>query len=110
MKTTDEITHLSLPPLGPPPTEAAFELSTLRLPLDLRASGGLASLRAARRAMIREEWTLGLDDEEPSLLDAEFSLAGVVWDLPRCQEARGRAKLAALVRRARALEGGPLPA
>ena len=75
----------------------------LRLELDARAPERLDALRTVRRAMIREEWTCGLEEGEPSLLDADFSRSGILWELPLGQIPRGRAKLGALVRRANTL-------
>ena len=77
--------------------------ATIRLSLDARAPERLDALRTVRRAMIREEWTRGLEEGEPSLLDADFSRAGILWELPLGQIGRGRAKLGALVRRANML-------
>jgi hypothetical protein len=77
--------------------------ATIRVSLDATAPERLDALRTVRRAMIREEWTRGLDEGEPSLLDADFSRAGILWDLPLGQIDRGRAKLGALVRRANML-------
>ena len=77
--------------------------ATIRLTLDARAPDRLDALRTVRRAMIREEWTRGLDEGEPSLLDADFSRTGILWDLPAGQIARGRAKLGSLIRRANML-------
>jgi len=80
--------------------------TTIRLALDLQ-DPLLPALRAARRAMIREEFTLGLDEGDPSLLDAEFSSKGVVWEVPLGQVRRAQTKLAALVFRAEtAVEAG----
>jgi hypothetical protein len=77
--------------------------ATIRLSIDARAPERLDALRTVRRAMIREEWTRGLEEGEPSLLDADFSRSGILWDLPHGQIERGREKLGALVRRANML-------
>ena len=77
--------------------------ATIRLMLDARAPACLDALRTVRQAMIREEWTRGLEEGEPSLLDADFSRSGILWDLPVAQVERGREKLGALVRRANLL-------
>ena len=71
--------------------------------LDARAPARLDALRTVRQAMIREEWTRGLEEGEPSLLDADFSRSGILWDLPVGQVEKGREKLGALVRRANLL-------
>ena len=78
-------------------------MATIRLSLDARAPERLDALRTVRRAMIREEWTRGLDEGEPSLLDADFSRSGILWDLPLGEIVRGREKLGTLVRRANLL-------
>jgi len=77
--------------------------ATIRLSIDARAPERLDALRTVRRAMIREEWTRGLEEGEPSLLDADFSRSGILWDLQPGQIERGREKLDALVRRANML-------
>ena len=65
----------------------------------------LEALRYARRAMLREEWTLGVDPDEPSLEEAVFSAFDVRWSVPPAQRARCRAKLLELAARAnRALQ------
>lgn len=78
-------------------------MTTIRLALDARAPERLDALRTVRKAMIREEWTRGLEDGEPSLLDADFSRSGVLWELPLGEVAQGREKLGVLVRRANLL-------
>ena len=40
---------------------------------------GLEALRHARRSMLREEWTLGRRDGEPSLEEAVFTNGTIVW-------------------------------
>jgi streptogramin lyase len=45
----------------------------------------IEAIRHARRAMLREEWTLGRDPGEPSLEDAVFSPSGIVWSVPHAQ-------------------------
>ena len=77
--------------------------ATIRLSLDAGAPERLDALRTVRRAMIREEWTRGLEEGEPSLLDADFSRSGILWDLLPGQIERGREKLGTLVRRANTL-------
>ncbi len=54
-------------------------------------------LRETRRAMIREDWTLGLEDGEPSLADAMFTSHDVYWDAPLGERQRCREKIQALV-------------
>jgi hypothetical protein len=40
---------------------------------------GLEALRHARRSMLREEWTLGRREGEPSLEEAIFANDSIVW-------------------------------
>ena len=40
---------------------------------------GIEALRHARRSMLREEWTLGRREGEPSLEDAVFTNDAIVW-------------------------------
>ena len=47
--------------------------------------------------MIREDWTLGLEDGEPSLADASFTSHDVYWDVPLGERQRCREKIQALV-------------
>ncbi len=60
-------------------------------------AAGLDVLRETRRAMIREDWTLGLEDGEPSLADAMFTSHDVYWDVPLGERQRCREKIQALV-------------
>jgi hypothetical protein len=50
--------------------------------------------------MLREEWTRGVVEGEPSLEDAVFSAFDVVWEVPAQHRERCRAKLKELVTRA----------
>ncbi len=52
--------------------------------------------------MIREEWTRGLEDGEPSIAGAKFSASGVLWEVSPGDLARCREKVALLMRRANA--------
>jgi hypothetical protein len=61
---------------------------------------GLDALRETRRAMIREDWTLGLEDGVPSLADAVFTSHDVYWDVPLGERQRCRERVQALVVRA----------
>ena len=81
---------------------ARLEPETLTLRFRIRATDdlGLEALRYARRAMLREEWTRGLEEGEPSLEDAVFSALEVVWSIPADERARCRAKLDELLERA----------
>ncbi len=73
---------------------------TLRCHLLSTDAPSLEALRYARRAMLREEWTLGPEEDEPSLESAVFSAFEVTWPMRASQSGRGRAKLAELVDRA----------
>ena len=72
---------------------------TLRFRLIAEAES-LEALRYARRSMLREEWTRGTEDGEPSLEEAIFSAFEVVWTVPADERDRCRTKLAELVERA----------
>jgi hypothetical protein len=63
-------------------------------------SDSLEALRYARRAMLREEWTRGVEAGEPSLEDAVFSAFEVVWSVPAGEQQASREKLFELVERA----------
>jgi hypothetical protein len=73
---------------------------TLRCRLLATDNASLEALRYARRAMLREEWTRGVEEGEPSLEDAVFSAFDVTWSVRASESERGRAKLAELVDRA----------
>ncbi|HYB54519.1 MAG TPA: hypothetical protein VEG84_11690 [Thermoanaerobaculia bacterium] len=75
-------------------------LLTLRFVISVRDPASLEALRHARRSMLREEWTLGRDSEEPSLDSAIFTPAEVVWTVPLAEESRCRERLKELERRA----------
>ncbi len=79
---------------------AAEETLTLRFRLVSADERSLVALRDARRAMLREEWTRGVEEGEPSLEDAVFSAYDVAWEVPACCGAACRAKLEELVARA----------
>ena len=73
---------------------------TLRFRLASSDDRSLEALRYARRAMLREEWTLGVDEDEASLEEAVFSAFDVVWSVPALARESSRAKLEELVARA----------
>jgi hypothetical protein len=73
---------------------------TLRCRLLTTDQDSLEALRYARRAMLREEWTRGLEEDEPSLEDAVFSAFEVTWSVRASAAASVRSKLAELVERA----------
>lgn len=60
----------------------------------------LEALRYARRAMLREEWTRGVEEGEPSLEEAIFSAVEVEWSVAAEDRERCREKLAELIDRA----------
>lgn len=81
---------------------------TLSCRLRSTDSASLEALRYARRAMLREEWTRGIEPGEPSLEDAVFSAFEILWSVRSDERERCRAKLDELVARAnRALEELP---
>jgi hypothetical protein len=99
---------------APSRDSAAPDLSELPVALRFRfVSDGdraLEALRYARRAMLREEGTRGVEEGEPSLEDAVFTPSEVSWSVPASAVALGRAKLQELVARAnRALAEMPPP-
>ena len=61
---------------------------------------GLEALRYARRALIREERTRGLDWDEPSMEDPTLSGREIRWFVLASQAAWCREKLGELVDRA----------
>ena len=66
----------------------------------------------ARRSMLREEWTLGHDADEPLLQDALFSTGEIVWNVRPEQRSRCLQKLEELearVRRRLAVDGKSFP-
>ena len=83
-----------------PRLEELDAFTTLRFRLASSDDRSLEALRYARRAMLREEWTRGVEEGEPSLEDAVFSAFDVVWSVPAAARARCRTKLEELVIRA----------
>lgn len=80
-------------------------LRTLRFRLTGTDEESLEALRHARRSLLREEWTLGREAEEPSLEDAVFSPSEIVWVIRPEQRDSCVRKLEELLARAnRALE------
>ena len=75
-------------------------LVTLRSSFLATDNASLEALRYARRAMLREEWTRGVEPDEPSLEDVVFSAFDMVWVVRLGERERGLAKLAELVARA----------
>lgn len=73
---------------------------TLRFRITANEPEALEALRHARRSVLREEGTLGLDPEEPSLEDAVFSPVEVVWSVRESQRDWSRRKVRDLADRA----------
>lgn len=76
---------------------------TLRFRLQLESDRDLEALRYARRVMIREERTRGLEWEEPSIEEAVFTATDVSWSALASQAAWCREKMRELVERANRL-------
>jgi len=72
---------------------------TLRFQLKLGTSGDLEALRYARRAMIREERTRGLEWDEPSMEDPGFMGNEIRWFVLTSQVAWCRQKISELIER-----------
>jgi hypothetical protein len=73
---------------------------TLRFRLSIPSPDDVEALRYARRAMIREERTRGLEWDEPSIEHPTFSATEIRWFVLASQVARSREKIAELVDRA----------
>lgn len=73
---------------------------TLRFRLELSEQADLEALRYARRAMIREERTRGLEWDEPSVEDPAFTATEIRWCALVSQADWCREKIAELVERA----------
>ena len=77
----------------------------LRFHLSLEGDDEMEALRYARRAMIREERTRGLEWDEPSMEDPTLDGSEIRWFVLAAQAAWCRQKMAELIGRAnRALE------
>jgi hypothetical protein len=72
----------------------------LRFALDVPDQDALEALRYARRSMIREERTRGLEWDEPSMEDPTLSGTEIRWFVLAAQATWGRRKLTELVDRA----------
>jgi hypothetical protein len=73
---------------------------TLRFSLVIEDSQDLEALRYARRAMIREERTRGLEWDEPSMEQPIFTASEIRWFVLVSQVAWCREKIADLISRA----------
>ena len=72
----------------------------LRFEIDLEGEEAFEALRYARRSMIREERTRGLDWDEPSMEDPSISGREFRWFALASQAAWCRQKVAELIERA----------
>jgi hypothetical protein len=73
---------------------------TLRFRLSIPSTEDVEALRYARRAMIREERTRGLEWDEPSIEHPTFSATEIRWFVLASQVSRCREKISELVDRA----------
>jgi hypothetical protein len=106
----EELTGSSLPAYVEGSTALAApdgDTVTLRFLIRAADADALEALRHARRSLLREEWTRGLDPEEPSLEDAVFSTTDVVWTVRPSQRDWCLRKLGELTARARRGLSGP---
>jgi hypothetical protein len=91
-------------PVAPSGDSAAARLAERSVSIRCRLSANdgevLEALRYARRAMLREEWTRGVEEGEPSLEDAVFSAFDIVWRVAEEDRERCLVKLNELLRRA----------
>lgn len=72
----------------------------LRFRLEFESERDLDAVRYARRVLIREERTRGLEWEEPAMEDAVFSVQSVSWSALASQAAWCREKMSQLIERA----------
>lgn len=85
---------------------------TLRFRIAASDPEALEALRHARRSLLREERTLGVEADEPSLENAIFSPAEILWTVDPSQRDWSLRKVRELVARAQrtlsdGLEGPP---
>ncbi len=83
---------------------------SLRFRLQFESREDLDALRYARRLIIREERTRGLEWDEPSIEDAVFTSSEVSWSALAAQAAWCREKIAELVARANRVRREASPA
>jgi hypothetical protein len=76
----------------------------LRFSIETSQAEELEALRHARRSMLREEWTLGRDGDEPSLEDAVFTPSDISWRIPSEQRLWCLQKVEELTARANRFE------
>ena len=72
----------------------------LRFELELAQADDMEALRYARRAMIREERTRGLEWDEPTMEDPTFTAKELRWFALVSQASWCRQKIAELIERA----------
>ena len=75
---------------------AALVVVTFRI---RSGEAGLEALRHARRSMLREEWMLGVGENEPSFEEAVFTTEAIIWCVRSGQRARCLEKIAELAAR-----------
>jgi hypothetical protein len=73
---------------------------TLRFGLKATDRASLEAVRYARRAVLREERTLGVDEGEPLLEEAEFSATEIRWRVPAARRESCLDRLMDLIARA----------
>ncbi len=100
-----ETTTEAAPPSSDPREAVALRFDpsrrvTLRFQVVLHGEDELQALRYARRAMIREERTRGLEWDEPSMEDPTITGHEIRWFALASQAAWCREKLAELIERA----------
>jgi hypothetical protein len=96
----DETTDIAVPTDGRDGLALRFD-PTRRINLRFRLHfESPEALRYARRVMIREERTRGLEWDEPSIEDAVFSVNDVSWPALASQAAWCRQKIGEMVERA----------
>ena len=99
----DETTEVTAPVDGRDGLALRFDPTrriNLRFRISFESPEDVEALRYARRVMIREERTRGLEWEEPSIEDAIFSVNDVSWPALASQAAWCREKISVLVERA----------
>lgn len=93
------------PSVGDPSDRLALRFDptrriVLRFRLEFETDRDLDAIRYARRVLIREERTRGMEWDEPSMEDAVFTASSVSWSALASQAAWCRQKMAELIQRA----------
>jgi hypothetical protein len=86
--------------VGEPVPSTSDALIALRFRIEADPES-LEGLRHARRSLLKEEATRGLDPDEPSLQQATFSPGEIMWEILPAQRTRCLEKLEELLSRAR---------